>query len=88
MATKELTTAVLAGAAAGAIGTLAMDLVWFRRARNAGSDDSFSEWEFSHGTTSFDDAGAPAHVAATVIRHRNAIAATAVGAATLRQYRG
>ncbi len=39
-----------------------MDLLWFRRARNAGSDATFGEWEFSGDTDSFDDAGTPAQV--------------------------
>lgn len=56
-------TAVLTGAVAGAVGTLAMDLVWFKRARASGSDDHFGEWELSGDTTSFDEAGAPAQLA-------------------------
>ena len=62
MNVTKLVTAAATGAVAGAIGTLAMDLVWFRRARSAGSDDGFAEWEFSGDTTGFDDAGAPAQV--------------------------
>ncbi|CAN5135204.1 hypothetical protein BH23ACT9_BH23ACT9_17500 [soil metagenome] len=55
------TNTLLTGAAAGALGTLAMDLLWFRRARQAGTDDVFADWEFT-GEASFDDAGAPAQV--------------------------
>jgi hypothetical protein len=59
---RELTTTIVTGVAAGAVGTLAMDSVWFRRARRSGSDASFREWEFGGDTESFDDAGAPAQV--------------------------
>lgn len=54
--------AVLAGAAAGAVGTLAMDLVWYARYRHGGGEDGFVDWEFSASTKSWDDAGAPAQV--------------------------
>lgn len=50
------------GILAGAVGTLAMDAVWFRRYRSDGGEDSFAEWEFSADTASFDDAGAPAQI--------------------------
>lgn len=49
------------GAAAGAVGTLAMDLLWWSRSRRGGSDDDFLTWEFTEAD-SFDDAGAPAQV--------------------------
>ena len=54
--------AVGRGVLAGAVGTLAMDLVWFRRYRKGGGSDTFLDWEFSAGTKSYDEAGAPAHV--------------------------
>ena len=63
MDTKTLGTALLGGAVAGMAGTVAMDLVGFRRAKRAGAEESFSEWEFTVAT-SFDDAGAPAQIAA------------------------
>lgn len=50
------------GALAGAIGTLAMDAVWFRRYRDGGGDQGFTDWEFATDTTSFEDAGAPGKV--------------------------
>lgn len=53
---------VLQGVAAGAIGTLAMDLVWYARYRRGGGENSFLDWEFSASTKSWDDAGAPAQV--------------------------
>jgi hypothetical protein len=54
---------MVAGAAAGAVGTLAMDLLWYRRYRSAGGEESFRDWELAAGTESFDDAGAPANFA-------------------------
>lgn len=54
--------AILNGVAAGLAGTLAMDLVWYRRYRSDAGGDSFRAWEFSAGTTSYDEAGAPAQV--------------------------
>ena len=52
---------------AGAAGTLAMDLVWFRRYRKAGGTDGFVDWEFSAGTKSYEDAPAPAQVGKRVV---------------------
>ena len=49
------------GVLAGAAGTLAMDLLWWSRARRSGSDAAFLEWELDD-SGSFDDAGAPAQV--------------------------
>jgi hypothetical protein len=53
---------VLRGVAASAIGTLAMDLVWYARYRRGGGEDSFLDWEFSASIKSWEDAGAPAQV--------------------------
>jgi hypothetical protein len=50
------------GLIAGAAGTLAMDLVWYRRARKAGSDAAFAEWEIVRDLQSWDDAPAPGKV--------------------------
>ncbi len=49
------------GVVAGAVGTLAMDLVWYRRYRQGDGTDSFSKWELS-GATSFEEASAPGKV--------------------------
>lgn len=54
--------AIIRGALAGAAGTLAMDLVWYRRYQKGGGEDSFNDWEFSAGTTGYDNAGPPAQV--------------------------
>lgn len=52
--------AVLRGALAGAVGTLAMDLLWYRRYRRGGGDGEFAAWESSAGLDSWNDAPAPA----------------------------
>lgn len=59
--------AIAKGMAAGATGTLAMDFLWYRRYRRDGGEDSFSDWEFSASTKSFEDAGAPAQVGKRVV---------------------
>jgi hypothetical protein len=57
---------MILGAVAGAVGTLAMDLVWYRRFRAGGGSQSFGAWETSEGTEGFEDAGAPARTAKAV----------------------
>lgn len=37
---------IASGAVAGAVGTLAMDLLWYWRYRRDGGEDSFSDWEY------------------------------------------
>lgn len=54
--------AALAGLVAGAVGTLAMDLVWFSRYKRGGGQSGFLAWEFSSGLDSWDSAPAPAQV--------------------------
>jgi len=55
-----------AGAIGGLVGTLCMDLVWYRRYRNGGGEQSFGPWETSEGTTGFEEAPAPARTAKAV----------------------
>lgn len=55
-----------AGAAAGALGTLAMDLVWYRRYRSGGGTQAFVAWETSEGTDGYENAAAPARTAKAV----------------------
>lgn len=59
--------AVMRGAVAGKIGTLAMDLVWYRRYRKEGGEDSFVAWEFSSSTFTWDEAPPPAQVGKRVL---------------------
>lgn len=56
------------GALAGAVGTLAMDLVWYRRYRAEGGTDSFFDWEFSLATESWDDVSAPGQVGRLLVK--------------------
>jgi hypothetical protein len=54
--------AVTLGAAAGAVGTAAMDLVWYRRYRNGGGQQWLLAWETADGVDKWDDASAPGQV--------------------------
>ena len=51
-----------AGAVAGAIGTAAMDLVWYRRYRRAGGTDPAWRWESAEAVTGWEQASAPGQV--------------------------
>jgi hypothetical protein len=52
--------AVVRGAVAGAVGTAAMDLLWYGRYRRGGGDSGLVDWEFTGDLDSWDDAPAPA----------------------------
>ncbi|MEU8820796.1 hypothetical protein [Actinoplanes sp. NPDC048796] len=54
--------AVIRGLVAGAVGTLAMDSLWYLRYRRGGGKDGFKTWEFSSSVKSWEDAPAPAQV--------------------------
>ncbi len=54
--------AVTRGLVAGAVGTLAMDLVWFARYKRGGGEDSFGDWEFSSTLCDWEEAPAPAQI--------------------------
>lgn len=54
---------IIRGAAAGALGTLAMDASLYRRYRHGGGDAAFPEWESSKGLVSWENAPGPALVA-------------------------
>ena len=59
---------VARGAVAAAVGTLAMDLVWYARYRRGGGGDGFADWELSTGTSDFEDAPTPARVGQRLVR--------------------
>jgi Protein of unknown function (DUF1440) len=54
--------AVARGLAAGAVGTLAMDLLLFARYKRGDGKSSLREWELSEGIESWEQAPAPAQV--------------------------
>jgi hypothetical protein len=51
--------AALMGAAAGAVGTTAMDLVEFRRYRQGGGSEPLVAWETAQGVAKWENASAP-----------------------------
>jgi hypothetical protein len=56
---RHLVSTIARGAAAGAIGTLAMDLVWYVRFRRGGGEAEFADWEITKGLDSWEQAPAP-----------------------------
>jgi hypothetical protein len=62
MTISDYRRAAAQGVAAGALGTLAMDLFLYRRYRREGGETGFGAWESSAGLESWDDAPAPAKV--------------------------
>lgn len=63
---NSLVRSAVNGAISGAVGTLAMDLVWYRRFRQGGGSQPFIEWETSDGTKGYEGAGAPARTAKAI----------------------
>jgi len=59
--------AVAGGLVAGAVGTMAMDALWFARYRRGGGDSGFARWEFSSGLSGWEEAPAPALVGKRLI---------------------
>ena len=57
-----LVGALARGVVAGALGTLAMDLVQYRRYRGDGGAQPFGDWELSAGVDDWEGAPAPAQV--------------------------
>ena len=54
---------IIRGVEAGALGTLAMDTLLYRRYHRAGGQSAFRDWESSAGLDTWEDAPAPALVA-------------------------
>jgi hypothetical protein len=54
--------AILRGAVAGTVGTLAMDAVWYARYRRGGGDKDPLAWEFGLDVQSWEQAPAPAQL--------------------------
>jgi hypothetical protein len=55
-------SSIVRGAAASALGTLAMDLTWYRRYRHDGGNAPFGSWESSADLVTWEKAPAPALV--------------------------
>jgi hypothetical protein len=63
----SLLGATLRGAVAGALGTLAMDAVWYARYRKGGGDGAFLDWDITRDVQSWDDASAPGQVGRKIL---------------------
>ena len=50
------------GLIAGAVGSLAMDVLWYARYRRGGGKQHFLAWEFSSGLSSWEEAPVPGQV--------------------------
>src|ERR1700716_3692844 len=59
--------ALVRGMVSGAVGTAAMDAVWYWRYRRGGGKDRVLDWEFSAGVTGWDKASAPAAIGKRVV---------------------
>src|SRR5215210_7922606 len=68
---RPLSGVLRGGVLAGAVGTTAMDFLWFNRYRAGGGTEPFPTWEFKSEINGFDDAPAPARVAQAVARKVN-----------------
>jgi hypothetical protein len=60
--------AAVRGAIAGALGTAAMDALWYCRYRRGGGKSSFADWETSAGLEGWEDAPAPAKFGRLVVQ--------------------
>ncbi len=60
--TRRLLTWLSAGALAGAVGTIAMDAVWYVRYRRANGTQAPLAWEFSTGVDGWEQVSAPGQV--------------------------
>jgi hypothetical protein len=60
--------ALVRGALAGVAGTVAMDLLWYKRYRDGGGDSPFAAWERTGAIESWDDAPAPAQMARKLLQ--------------------
>lgn len=56
------------GAVAGALGTAAMDALWYYRYKRGGGKSGFGDWETSAGLADWEDAPAPAKFGRLVIK--------------------
>ncbi len=75
--------AITSGAVAGAVGTLAMDLLWYRRFLEDGGEGSFLDWELA-SPEDYEAAGAPAKLGRRMVEGLlgASLPATSAGAMT------
>ena len=59
---RSIVGTIGSGLLAGVVGTIAMDLLWFRRYKTDGGTAGFATWEFQPSFDGFADAPAPAKV--------------------------
>ena len=59
---RQLSSTIARGLAAGVIGTLAMDLLWYSRYRRGGGEGAFANWEVTRDVEDWDQAPAPAQM--------------------------
>lgn len=67
LATLTPLGAVTRGAAAGAVGTAAMDVLWFLRYERGGGEDGFWAWETGATVAKWDDASAPGQLGKRIV---------------------
>jgi hypothetical protein len=60
--------AAVRGAVAGAVGTAAMDALWYYRYRRGGGKSGFADWETSAGLQGWEDAPAPAKFGRLIVQ--------------------
>lgn len=58
---------ILRGLVAGAVGTAAMDMLWYLRYRRGGGKEKFLDWELSTDLTSWEKAPAPALIGKKIV---------------------
>lgn len=58
---------LVVGAVAGAVGTAAMDLLWYARYRRGGGEDAAWGWETAETVHTWDEASAPGQVGRTAL---------------------
>lgn len=58
---------ILRGLVAGAVGTAAMDMLWYVRYRRGGGKEKFLDWELSTDLTSWEKAPAPALIGKKIV---------------------
>ena len=66
--TSRVLRGAIWGAFSGAIGTTAMDLVWFRRFRQGGGEEGLYQWETGKGIINWDNATEPGKFAHLILR--------------------